>query len=432
MMNKPTENVRVLEIKLFDVCVGFLAGYQDGKNIFTFAHEYINLDQTDRPTLSLRYYEQPANVFRKLLISNHKLPALFSNLLPEGELREYFVRTLKIHTDHDFAMLSFLGRDLPGAITAKELTKDEVPPYALNNSAKVKPCIKTGITKEDNHFSLSGILMKFSMYEKNDDFFITKSKNIGNWIIKIPSTRFSFVPLNEYTCMQLAKSVGIDIPEIRLVKLKHIKGLPDIKIPDEQYAYAIKRFDRDSINNRIHTEDFAQIFDLYPAEKYGRTNYDTMARTIYKVFPNAISDIQEFVARLVVNIMIGNGDAHLKNWSVIYPDKINPHLSPAYDIVFTHAYIENDNSLALNLGKEKKTFALTLDHFKHLAKRAGIDWRVIKKRVIETIQNAKENWRGILDDLPMHDSHKQKMKEYWKMLTPDFRICEKKGSHLNY
>jgi len=202
------------------------------------------------------------------------------------------------------------------------------------------------------------------MYEKNGEFFITKSKNIGNWIIKIPSTRFSHVPLNEYSCMQLAKSAGIDIPEIRLVKLENIKGLPDIKMPDEEYAYAIKRFARYQ-NKRIHAEDFAQVYDLYPAEKYGSTNYDTMARTIYKLFPNAIIDIQEFIARLVVNLMIGNGDAHLKNWSVIYSDGINPHLSPAYDIVFTCAYLENDNSIALNLGKEKKITTLTLDHFKY-------------------------------------------------------------------
>ena len=420
-MNKQSEKVRVLAINLCDVPVGYLAGYHNGKNMFTFAHEFINLERQERPTLSLKYYEQSENVFRKPIISHQKLPPLFLNLLPEGELRDYFVRMLKIHTDHDFEMLSLLGRDLPGGITAKELTKDEVPPYALLGQAQLLPQIISGNHTADNNFSLSGVLMKFSMVENNGEFFITKSKNIGNWIIKIPSTRFSPVPLNEYSCMQLAKSAGIDIPEIRLVQLKHINGIPDIKMPDETFAYAIKRFDRDQ-NKRIHTEDFAQVYDIYPAQKYGSTNYDTLAKTIYHVFPNALNDIQEFVSRLIVHLMIGNGDAHLKNWSVIYPDGIHPHLSPAYDIVFTRAYIETENSIALNLGKEKKTSMLTMDHFKYLAKRADIDWNDINQRIIETIQSAKDNWRSLLDDLPMHDDHKEKLKQYWKTLAPDFRI----------
>jgi len=420
-MNNQTEKVRVLEIRLSDVRVGFLARYQDGRSIFTFTHEYINLEKTDRPTLSLKYYEQEENNFRKPLKSRQKLPPLFSNLLPEGELRDYYVRIFKIDKDHDFAMLSLLGRDLPGAITAKELTKDEVPPYALHDRAQIISQTLEYNYNVGKNFSLSGVLMKFSMDEKDGEFFMTKSNTLGNWIIKIPSTRFSYVPLNEYTCMKLAQSAGIDIPEIRLVELKNIKGIPDMKMPDEQYAYAIKRFDRDQ-NKRIHTEDFAQVYDFYPAEKYGGTNYDTMARTIYNVFPNSANDIQEFAARLVVNLMIGNGDAHLKNWSVIYRDGINPKLSHAYDIVFTRAYIENENSIALNLGKEKRTAALTLDHFKYLAKRADVDWNIIKQGIILTIQRAKDNWRTILNDLPMNVSHKQKLKAYWKTLTPDFRL----------
>ena len=421
MMNNPSETVRVLEIEVSDVRAGFLAGYNDGENIFTFAHEYINLEKEIRPTLSLKFYDQPMNVFRKPLISRVKLPPLFSNLLPEGELRDYYVRNLKIDSDHDFAMLSFLGRDLPGAIKARELTKNDIPPYAMTYRRCIPPKLLTARNNRDNNFSLSGILMKFSMFEKNGQFFITKSQNIVSWIIKIPSTRFQHVPLNEYTCMQLAKSAGIDIPEIRLIKRTNIKGIPDIKMPDEKFAYAIKRFDRDQ-KKRIHSEDFAQIYDFYPAQKYRGTNYETMARTIYNVFPDAIKDIQEFAARLVVNIMIGNGDAHLKNWSIIYPDAIHPHLSPAYDIVFTRAYMENDDSIALNLGKEKKTIALSLDHFKILAERADFDWNIIKKRVIETIQRARDKWPKILEDLPMHNSHKQKLKQYWKTLTPDFKI----------
>jgi serine/threonine-protein kinase HipA len=153
-MNNPSETVRVLEIEVSDVRAGFLAGYNDGKNIFTFAHEYINLEKEIRPTLSLKFYDQPMNVFRKPLISRVKLPPLFSNLLPEGELRDYYVRNLKIDSDHDFAMLSFLGRDLPGAIKARELTKNDIPPYAMTYRRCIPPKLLTARNNRDNNFSL--------------------------------------------------------------------------------------------------------------------------------------------------------------------------------------------------------------------------------------------------------------------------------------
>ncbi len=203
--------------------------------------------------------------------------------------------------------------------------------------------------------------------------------------------------------------------------MEHIHGIPDIKTADEKFAYAIERFDRD-MGNRIHAEDFAQIYELFPGEKYKSTNYDTMARTIYNLFPEAIRDTGEFIARLVVNIMIGNGDAHLKNWSVIYPDRQNPALSPAYDILFTRAYIKSDDSIAMKLGKEKKTTKLSIDHFKALSRRADIDWQVIKGRVHETIECAKSRWPLLLNELPMADYHKKQLKQYWKTLTPDFKI----------
>lgn len=410
--------VRVLRISLYDQLVGYLTGYQDGKVIFTFSQDYISQDTMERPTFSLKYLKKSDNYFRHQLKSRVKLPPFFSNLLPEGELREYVVRNLKVHRDAEFDILAKLGRDLPGALVVKELSYNEIPPYALEGRVEITPEIMDNPVT--NQFSLSGVLMKFSLFRRGDEFHISKSDNIGTWIIKVPSNRFLEVPLNEYSCMKLAEAAGISIPEIKLVKLKNIKGIPDIKMPDEEYAFAIKRFDRIA-GERIHAEDFAQVFDLYPGDKYRHTNYDTIAKTLFHTFPDPIPHIQEFVARLVVNIMIGNGDAHIKNWSILYEDRITPALSPAYDILFTGAYIEDEDSIALNLGKEKKIDQLTLSHFKRLAKRAGIDWQIVKGRIFETIEKARSNWPTLLPDLPMADSHKEKLISYWKHLSSDFK-----------
>ena len=72
---------------------------------------------------------------------------------------------------------------------------------------------------------------------------------------------------------------------------------------------------------------------------------------LYQYTGQPLANAQQFARRLLVNILLANGDAHLKNWSLIYPDAVTPELAPAYDSVFTRAYIENERHFALNLGK---------------------------------------------------------------------------------
>ncbi|MBI4192894.1 MAG: HipA N-terminal domain-containing protein, partial [Betaproteobacteria bacterium] len=121
-------DARVLKILLGDVLVGHLTGFQDGKNLFAFDDSYINLGSS-RPTLSLSFNtpgdeEATERKLREVYSSRMKLPPFFSNLLPEGVLREYMVKRLKIHHDHEFDILMALGANLPGAIRA--LPADEL------------------------------------------------------------------------------------------------------------------------------------------------------------------------------------------------------------------------------------------------------------------------------------------------------------------
>lgn len=76
-----------------------------------------------------------------------------------------------------------------------------------------------------------------------------------------------------------------------------------------------------------------------------------IGKVLYQYSANGLADAQQFARRLLVNILLANGDAHLKNWSLLYPDMFSPLLSPAYDIVTTRAYINNEMEFALNLGK---------------------------------------------------------------------------------
>jgi serine/threonine-protein kinase HipA len=225
----------------------------------------------------------------------------------------------------------------------------------------------------------------------------------------------------------LATLVGVEIPEIQLVELDKLDNLPPINLPDERYAFAIKRFDREAISlsesvSRIHMEDFAQVLVKYPHEKYDSANYEQIGRILYQFSGDPLADTQQFARRLLVNILLANGDAHLKNWSLLYTDQVTPRLSPAYDILTTSVYIEGERNFALNLGKTKDWYQVSYMNFQAWAEKSGIPWRAIKPHLADVMDRARSQWTPALKNLPMNEKHKAHLIEHWRSLHPDFRI----------
>lgn len=221
--------------------------------------------------------------------------------------------------------------------------------------------------------------------------------------------------------MRLAESVGIEIPEIKLVPLSLLNNLPNIQLPNEELAFAINRFDR-STNGRVHTEDFAQIFQYYPVDKYQRANYEEIGAVLRRFSGDSLADIQQFARRLLVNILLGNGDAHLKNWSVIYKDKQTPRLAPAYDIVFTPPYIQGEDKLALNMAKTKDWYRISLNTFEIWATRTETPWPAVKAHLLDVISQARKQWPQKLIELPINEKQKEQLIEHWDNLHDDFKI----------
>ncbi|VAX08838.1 Toxin HigB / Protein kinase domain of HipA [hydrothermal vent metagenome] len=424
--NDKIEEMSVLKLTLHDKLVGYLAGFQNGRNVLSFADEF--KDDPARPTFSLITHPKFPNS-EKLMsepwAKNQRLHPVLSNLLPEGALRELIAQGLKTHIDNEFQIFSYLGQDLPGALVATPIEPKDVPESILSTHGKAK-AIKFKGNDQENKFSLAGIQMKFSMKEKDGRYNLTKNGELGDWIIKTPSTKYKNVPLNEYTAMSLANLAGIDMPDIKLIELNKLDNLPQINLPDEKLAFAIKRFDREAnINNtttRIHMEDFAQVLVKYPIDKYNAANYEQVGKVIYDYSGDGLADAQQFAKRLLVNILLANGDAHLKNWSLLYQNQVTPRLSPAYDIVTTSVYIDTEIKFALNLGKMKEWFSVTADNFQSWATKSGIPWRAIKPHIDDTMEKARTLWPDALKDLPMDEEHKAKLKAHWLKLQTDFRI----------
>jgi serine/threonine-protein kinase HipA len=169
-------------------------------------------------------------------------------------------------------------------------------------------------------------------------------------------------------------------------------------------------------------EDFAQVLVKYPQRKYDSANYEQIGKVIYDFSGDGLSDAQQLARRLLVNILLANGDAHLKNWSLLYQDKVTPRLSPAYDIVTTSVYIDNETQFSLNLGKTKEWFSVTEDNFQYWANKSGIPWRALKPHIVDTMEKVRTLWPEALKDLPMDEDHKNILKAHWLKLQPDFRI----------
>jgi len=420
MNTKRVEHVEGLKLSIGNQEVGILSHYSGGKNILVFSPSYIALPASKRHTFTVSQLIDE-QILNKPLISAQRVPPVLSNLLPEGALRQWMAQSLKTHIDNEFPLMAHMGGSLPGGVIASPISAGQLPLWALDHREQVE-AIQIDVAHQQNKFSLAGVQMKFSSVRNQDGRFnIGTDANHDSWIIKTPSTVHQFVPYNEYSAMRLAEAVGVDIPEIKLLELSALDNLPQIQLPDEQHAYAIKRFDRNN-GQRIHTEDFAQIFQVYPHEKYKKYNYEQIADALYSYSHQALKDAQQMARRLLVNILLANGDAHLKNWSVIFTHSQRPSISPAYDIVSTLPYVKGETEFALNMAKNKNWYVANMASFETWSNRVGIPWQAIKVHLVDVLDQARKLWPDLLENLPMHQDHKDVLKNHWSQLHDDFSL----------
>lgn len=154
----------------------------------------------------------------------------------------------------------------------------------------------------------------------------------------------------------------------------------------------MKRFDRGPEGQRIHMEDFAQVFGVFPADKYEGRSYANIAAVLWAEAGEEAT--YAFLQRLVFSVAIGNGDMHLKNWSLLYPDGRTPALSPAYDFVSTLPYIPDDQ-LGLGFGGSASLAGITRDQVRRFADTARLPVRPLWEIVVDTIERTLEGWRGL-------------------------------------
>lgn len=368
-----------LTVRLGGTPVGVLDRLPDDRVAFAFDPGYAT--DPARPILGLAF-EGAVGGLVTPRPSRAALPAWFSNLLPEGHLRDYLAARAGVKPVREFFLLEALGQDLPGAVTATAESGPHIPTGRMDES---------DATATPLRFSLAGVQLKFSALAAADGGLTIPATGAGgDWIVKLPSARFAEVPTHEAAMLDLAESVGIEVPPHHLVPLEAIGRLPvDIGALSGS-ALAVERFDRGP-EGRIHTEDFAQVFALRPHDKYGRASCEDIGRVV--VAEAGFAAGMELVRRLAFAVLTGNADAHVKNWSLRYPTPRRVELAPAYDLVGTVAFLP-DASLALSLGGARMMAEVDLARFARFAARVGLPRAAVEDEVLASIRRLRTAWRG--------------------------------------
>jgi len=230
-----------------------------------------------------------------------RLPAFFSNLLPEGHLREYLAAQAGVQSHREFFLLAALGADLPGALT---ITPMEPAAESSSESAAITPLVNVSRKERRSGSRLrecsssSRPLWKLRVASR-----FLPAVSVVHGSSNLPSSQFASVPENEYAMLALARAVGIEVPRTELIDVSEIHGLPADAGAMEGKALAIQRFDRGTAGEGIHMEDFAQVFGLYPQDKYHHRSYANIAAVLWAETGEV--GAYEFFRRLVFSVLIG-------------------------------------------------------------------------------------------------------------------------------
>jgi serine/threonine-protein kinase HipA len=269
---------------------------------------------------------------------NHKLHPIFEMHLPEGYLLSVIKKHFsKLQKTDDFGLLKIMSNSINGRITYKD--KTEKPSDALGLQDLLNPSSPNLFEELVSRFALqsalSGVQPKVLASIQNK-----ATLKYDDYIIKSWGSEYPHLAINEYYCMQIVKYASIEVPEYYL--------------SNDDRLFIMKRFDILEDGSKLGFEDMCVLQAKQRDDKYEGT-YEQIVKTI-KIFAspsNKKKSLQQFFKMIIINNIIQNGDAHLKNFGLIYSDINDIKIAPAYDVVSTTAYIKNDIPALHLLGSKK-------------------------------------------------------------------------------
>jgi len=355
-----------LTVKVDSKTSGILS-FEENEYIFSYKTE----DKKDFISLTMPVRAKSWN--------SKDLHPLFEMHLPEGYLlsiiKKHFSKFTK--TD-DFGLLKLMSPSIKGRVSYEQDLKVELKPLVLDDllHSSNEKLFDELVSRFALNSPISGVQPKVLAQIENK-----ATLKLEDYIVKSWGEEYPELALNEYLCMRVVQKANICVPEFYLSQ--------------DRKLFIMKRFDIKEDNTYLGFEDMCVLFGKNRDNKYEGT-YEQIAKTI-KTFVSPKykkESLENFFKMIVINFLLKNGDAHLKNFGLIYDDISNIKLAPAYDVVTTTVYIKNDIPALHLLGskkwcKEKQLLRFGIEFCDLTVKEVNDLYEICLKAKDEIIEEAK-------------------------------------------
>jgi len=386
---------RILDVYLHEKKAGLLTQEDDGRLKFTYAPDYLTQQDAPAISVSMPLGEEP--------YPDRIARAYFSGLLPDERARQRLASALGISEGNAFGLLEVIGGECAGALSLLPEGEplhglEEKPLEALSEKRlieildllRAKPLLGG---EEGIRLSLAGAQDKLAVCLVEREIALAKGGQPTTHILKPFIEGLDGTVENEVFCMKLAAKTGLAAPSVT----KASAGETDFIL--------VERYDRikDEAGTitRLHQEDFCQALSVPPELKYEEEGGPGTAQCqdlIQQQTQRPAADRLAFQRMVIFHYLVGNADAHAKNYALLYSDKV-PDLAPLYDVVCTAAYPRLAKKLAMQIGGRAIADTVQLTHWLSLVPDTRAAQRLLQKDLQELAGTIRTNADLLLDEL---------------------------------
>ena len=369
---------RILEVWLLGQSVGQLI-QADGRLSFSYSPRWLQSPSAQPLSRSLPLRPEP--------FDDKATRPFFAGLLPEGDKRKLVAMALQVSSQNDYALLNGIGGECAGAVTLLEPGQqptglpseqyvrwlDDGELIAILDELPRRPMLAG---KDGLRLSLAGAQDKLPVVFVNGHIGLPKQNTPSSHILKPAISAVEGSVYNEGFCMALAMRLKLSVASTSIRR-----------VADRVYLL-VERYDRlrqpDGSLQRLHQEDFCQALGVAPEYKYqneGGPDLTQCFDLIRKATRPSAPQVLRLLDYVIFNALIGNHDAHAKNFSLIYTRR-GTVLAPLYDTLSTAVYANLTDKMAMKIGSKYKFTEVQKQHWEQFAQAAGLSPVQVKKRIL--------------------------------------------------
>ena len=362
-----------LIVYLNDIPVGRLTD-DGGTMSFAYDRDYAADDRNEPLSYSIPLSDKP--------FGHDVMEPFLSGLLPEDIIRTRLGRILQIPRENTYAFLKAIGGDCAGAIAFYSegmRPRTAAPQFRRLSDAEAGALLdalpKRPLSIGEDGFRISGAGAQDKLIAcwKSGAVELPLDGTPSTHIIKTAIADYPDSVENECYSMMLARACGLNCAKC------------SIAVVGGRRRYICERYDRTEVDGRIrrlHQEDFCQLLRVSPKRKYEALGGPGIAGSLrlMREMSLSASDTSEFVRRILFAFLVGNGDAHGKNYSVLYHGR-KAELSPMYDVMSTAIYPEVSGRMAMKIDGEYSFKWITRAKFVRMAEKLGISAKIMEREI---------------------------------------------------